>query len=134
MVKGMETEGLRYLLRRSARVTVAEQGGVFRPRNPLVVAVALPANPMDGTTGIVMVHEKTALVVEKTAHHGEIGTGIGTVEGTRHHHSGGVGTPLGAVRATLLPCVRAMPEHHYATGIGQGRGSTGSGCVVDFEL
>ena len=81
-VKGMETEGLRYLLRPFARATVAEQGGAFRARDPPVVVVALFASSMDGTTGIVLVHERTAPVVEKTAHHGEIGTGIETREGT----------------------------------------------------
>jgi len=83
MVKGVGTEDLRYLPPQFAR---AEQGGVFRARNLLAVAVALLANPMDGTTGIVMVHEGTVLVVEKTAHHGGIGMGIGmgigTIEGT----------------------------------------------------
>ena len=83
MVKGMETEGLRYLRPRFARATVAEQGGAFRARNPLVVVVvvALLAKSVDGTTGIVMVHERIALVGEKTAHHGGIGMQIGTIEG-----------------------------------------------------
>jgi hypothetical protein len=82
MVKGMETEGPRYLHPRFACATLAEQRGAFRARNPLVVAVVLLAGSMDGTTGTVMVHEGTALVVEKTAHHRGIGMGIGTIEGT----------------------------------------------------
>jgi len=81
MVKGMETEGLRYLPPQFARATVAEQGGASRARNPLVVVVALLAKCMDGTTGIVMAHEGTALVGEKTVHHGGIGMEIGTIEG-----------------------------------------------------
>jgi len=81
-VKGVETEGRRYLLRQLARAIVAEQGGAFRARNPLVVVVALPANSLDGTTGTVMVYERTAPVVEKAVHLGEIGTGIGTIKGT----------------------------------------------------
>ena len=81
MVKGMETEGLRYLPPQFARVTVDEQGGASRVRNPLVVVVALLAKCTDGTTGIVMVHDGTTLVGEKTVHHEGIGTKRGTIEG-----------------------------------------------------
>ena len=81
MVKGMETEGLRYLPPQFARVTVDEQGGASRVRNPLVVVVALLAKCTDGTIGTAMVHEGTALVGEKTVHHGGIGMEIGTIDG-----------------------------------------------------
>lgn len=81
MVQGTETGGLRYLPPRFARATVAEQGGAFQVRNPLVVVVALLAKCTDETTGIVMVHDGTALVGEKTVHHGGIGTERGTIKG-----------------------------------------------------